>query len=231
MLPCLFTQLFGSVCLQSIPPFSYLSHHVPHVILPFEHCAVEPANTGRSRRSPSSISVGTVLLLAPRHDPERGVGKRPLQRERVFRRCGEPLLDFLAGRQDRRHRLGMDRRDDSVRLRRQKAKRSFSVSPSLTLRTDFKRVQIPAKNVSGRRQGKPNRRPSRRASARSRKRRERKDAAALDAQPSSPVRRGDIAHVRDARCGAHDREHNHSPDARGVPVEFQTDGNPICNTS
>src|SRR5580658_5233081 len=31
-----------------------------------------------------------------------------------------------------------------------KANRSFSVSPSLTLRTDLQRVQIPAKNASGR---------------------------------------------------------------------------------
>src|SRR5271166_3955372 len=82
-----------------------------------------------------------------------------------------------------------------------KAKRSFVVSPSLTFRTDVQRVQMPAKNASGRLSWSANqtgrREPSDRTSF-SAKLLKGTTAAALDAEPSAPVRRGDVADVRDA---------------------------------
>ena len=77
---------------------------------------------GLARRSASSAQrlLGqAVLLLPPRYDPQSVVRQRALKRQRVFRRCRHPEVDFLLRLQDDRHGLGVDRRDDGVRLCRQ----------------------------------------------------------------------------------------------------------------
>jgi hypothetical protein len=61
------------------------------------------------------------LLGAAHHDLERIIGQRPLQRLRLIPRRARPNVALLVGRQDHGHRLGMDRRDNSVRRGRQEA--------------------------------------------------------------------------------------------------------------
>ena len=81
---------------------------------------------------------------------------------------------------------------------------SFVVSPSLTLRTDVQRVQMPAKKASGRLSSSANqtggREPSGRASF-SEKLVNGTTQRLSDAEPSPPVRRGGVADVRHAGIG------------------------------
>ena len=88
------------------------------------HCPDNPAG-GRQRanRSPSlSCCRRAILFVGAAHDdPERIIRQRPLQGLRFIPRCAHPNVLLLVGRQDHRHRLGMDRLDHRVRCRRQEA--------------------------------------------------------------------------------------------------------------
>ena len=71
-------------------------------------------------RYPSCCSP-VFLVRAAHHDLERVIRQRTLQRLGFIPRRAHPDVPLLIGRQDHRHRLGMDRLDDGVRRRRQKA--------------------------------------------------------------------------------------------------------------
>jgi Phage integrase family len=91
------------------------------------------------------------LVFTAHHDLQRIVRQRSLQCLCLIPRRAHPDLAFLVGRQDHRHRLGMDRLDDRVRRGRQKAVDEVRAGDRLRLRApvSFDSVQIPAKAVSG----------------------------------------------------------------------------------
>jgi hypothetical protein len=60
-----------------------------------------------------------ILSLASRHDAHRAIRHRPLEFERHRRRRRELGLDLLGLRQNDRHCLRANRRDEGVRLSRQ----------------------------------------------------------------------------------------------------------------
>jgi hypothetical protein len=62
-----------------------------------------------------------VLFLPTRHDPQRMVGQRPLQFQRLRRVRGKPKVDLLSRRENDRHGFGVNRRHDRVGLSRQEA--------------------------------------------------------------------------------------------------------------
>jgi hypothetical protein len=100
--------------------------------------------------------------------------------------------------------LGMDRRDDRVRLGRKESEQVVRRLAFLDLA--HRRPTGPDAGDEGERaafiEGEPDRRPGTvRQDFILGETRERDDASALDAEPSSPVRRGDIADVCDARIG------------------------------
>jgi hypothetical protein len=64
-----------------------------------------------------SVVAQTILLFATRDNSDRVIGKRSLQFERLRRVGQEPQVDFCRRRQDNRHRLRMDWRDDGVWFR------------------------------------------------------------------------------------------------------------------
>jgi hypothetical protein len=83
-----------------------------------------------SRHSPSSISVRTVLFLAAVHNPKRIVRKRPLKRKRLVDRHRQPSFNLFRLRQNHRHGLRMDRRDNGVWLRRKEGEEiDFGLGP------------------------------------------------------------------------------------------------------
>ena len=98
-----------------------------------------------------SLSRHAAILSRPaRHNGERSVGHRPLQLHRLSSKRAQPRVDLVMRGEDRRHSLRMDRADFGVRLRCQECK---SIGRNLALpglRTDFQRVDIPAKTASGR---------------------------------------------------------------------------------
>jgi hypothetical protein len=69
-----------------------------------------------ARACPFVLDEGghSVLFLAARYDPQRSVRQRPLQFERLGRVGREPKVDLFGRRQDNRHGLRMNRRDDPV---------------------------------------------------------------------------------------------------------------------
>jgi hypothetical protein len=90
-----------------------------------------------------------ILLFAARHDLQRAIWQRPLQHLRLLPWLTEPRFKFIRFRKDDGHRLRMDRASVFGSVVR-KANRSVSISPSLSLRTDFHcGTQIPAKKASG----------------------------------------------------------------------------------
>src|SRR5271157_3435715 len=64
---------------------------------------------------------GPIFSLPFRDNPQRLLRQRPLQGERVRRLGPEPQIDFVRRRQNDRHRLFVNRRDDRVCFRGQKA--------------------------------------------------------------------------------------------------------------
>ena len=63
-----------------------------------------------------------ILFVGPAHDdPERVIRQWPLQRLSFVPRRAHPDVALVIGRQDDRHGLWMDRRDDRIRRRGQKA--------------------------------------------------------------------------------------------------------------
>ena len=64
------------------------------------------------------FGYGAVFLLALRGDRERVIRQRALQRERLRRVRLKPSVDPFRRRQNDRHGLRMDRRDDRVGPRR-----------------------------------------------------------------------------------------------------------------
>jgi hypothetical protein len=77
-------------------------------------------------------SFGAVLLLALGDDPQRFVRQRPLKFQRVDRLALKPLVNLGGRRQNDRHRLGVNRRDDRVGVRRQEADRSAKAKSGLS---------------------------------------------------------------------------------------------------
>ena len=71
-------------------------------------------------RYPSCCSP-VFLIPAAHHQRDRVIRQRPLQRLRLVPRRAHPDVALLVGDQDHRHRLRVDRLDDRVRRRRQKA--------------------------------------------------------------------------------------------------------------
>lgn len=69
-------------------------------------------------RRKRQLTRQSILFRAPRDDPQRVVGKRPLRRHCLPRGCGHPRVD-LPLRQNERHGLGVNRRDNRIRLSRQ----------------------------------------------------------------------------------------------------------------
>ena len=62
-----------------------------------------------------------VVALTVGDDLEHAIGQRTLQLASLVPWCVHPYIKFRGCRHDRRHRLGMDRRNDVVRLGREKS--------------------------------------------------------------------------------------------------------------
>ena len=73
-----------------------------------------PTLTSRSCRA-------VLFVCTPRDNPQRIIRQRSLQCFRFVPWCAHPHVAFLGRRQDHRHGLRVDRLDDRIRCRRQKA--------------------------------------------------------------------------------------------------------------
>jgi hypothetical protein len=73
------------------------------------------------------------------------IGQRPLQRPGFVRGRAHPYVALFGGREDRRHRLRMDRLDDGIRCCRQEAvdlmrsRYGLRSGPSITVRTRWRK--------------------------------------------------------------------------------------------
>ena len=131
----------------------------------------------------------------------------------------KPKVDLRRRRQNHRHGLGMDWRDDGVGLRREEGELMLALyRRALRPRTPRQGVHRPAKANSGRSASSANHLASCAASCpRIAKRRGRDDAADRSPQPAPPMSAHDVADVRDRRAAElrRGRASPNAPAARG----------------
>ena len=155
-----------------------------------------------------------VRSFALRDDPQRLVRQGPLQLERLGRVRLKPKLDLFRRRQDDRHGLRVDRRDDRVGLCRQEAEQLVLAVNGRALRPAHAMPGRPEAGEGEERpiliQREPDRRLARLGVGIFAKRCRRDDAAAPLAEPSPPVRAFHVADVRYRRA-AELRRPGHSP--------------------